>query len=117
MLGLMQQLEIGNISVELVDDSGTNKLLDFAATKQGTNREGVIAMVKGTLPVALAQLQNPEFAAKVSAAVSAFLDNPGSLKIVAAPSAPVPVAQIMGAAMSAPQSVIGVLGINVTANE
>lgn len=117
MLGLMQQLEVGNISIELVDDSGTNKLLDFAAKKQGTNREGVIAMAKGTLPVVLAQLQNPEFAAKVSAAVSAFLDNPGSLKIVAAPPAPVPVAQIMGSAMSAPQSIVGVLGINVTANE
>ena len=59
----------------------------------------------------------PRNCSKVSAAVSAYLDNPGSLKIVAAPPSPVPVAQIMGAAMSAPQSVIGVLGINVTANE
>ncbi|GAB4349987.1 MAG: hypothetical protein Kow0026_05830 [Oricola sp.] len=117
MLGLMQQLEIGNISIELVDDSGTNKLLDFAAKKQRTNREGLIAMAKGTLPVVLAQLQNPEFAAKVSAAVSAYLDNPRSLKIVAAPPAPVPVAQIMASAMSAPQSIIGVLAIDVTANE
>jgi hypothetical protein len=117
MLGLMQQLEIGHITIELVDDSGTNKLLDFAAKKQGTNREGVVAMAKGTLPFALAQLQNPEFSAKVSAAVGTFLDDPGSLKIVAAPATPVPVAQIMGSAMSAPQSLISVLSVNVTANE
>jgi hypothetical protein len=117
MLGLMQQLEIDKISIELVDDSATNRLLDYAAKKQGTNREGVIAQAKGTLPFALAQLQNPEFAAKVSAAVGAFLDNPGSLRIVAAPPAPVPVAQVMASAMSAPQAVIGVLGLDVTANE
>ena len=41
----------------------------------------------------------------------------GSLKIAAMPAAPVPVAQIVGAAMAAPQSVIGVLNLKVTANE
>jgi len=117
MLGLMQQLEIGSIKIELVDDSATNRLLDFAAKKQGTNREGVVAMAKGTLPFALAQLQNPEFSAKVSAAVGSFLDNPGSLTIVAAPASPVPVAQIMGSAMSTPQALINVLGLSVTAND
>ncbi|QKV18386.1 hypothetical protein HTY61_07930 [Oricola thermophila] len=117
MLGLMQQLEIGRISIEIIDDSATNRLLDFAAKKQGTNREGVVAMAKGTLPFALAQLQNPEFAAKVTAAIGSFLDEPGSLSIVAAPPAPVPVAQIMGSAMSTPQSLINVLGLNVSAND
>ena len=117
MLGLMQQLEIGHVTVELVDDSATNKLLDFAASKQGTNRAGVVAMAKGTLPIALAQLQNPQFAAKVTAAISEFLDKPGSLTLMASPPSPVPVAQIMGSAMSAPQSVIGILGIDITANE
>ncbi|MCK5746415.1 MAG: hypothetical protein KAH44_09370, partial [Oricola sp.] len=117
MMGLMQQLQIGNISIELVDDSATGKVLDFVAKQQGSTREGVVAMAKGTLPFALAQLQNPEFAASVTAAVSAYLDNPGSLKIAALPAAPVPVAQVVGAAMAAPQSIIGVLNIKVTANE
>lgn len=117
MLGLMQQLQIGNISIELVDDSVTGRALDFVAKQQGTNRANIIAQAKGTLPFALAQLKNPEFAAKVSAAVGAFLDNPGTLKIAASPANPVPVAQIMAAAMTAPQSVIGVLGVTVSANE
>ena len=117
MMGLMQQLQIGNISIELVDDSASGKVLDFVAKRQGSTREGVVAMAKGTLPFALAQLQNPEFAASVTAAVSAYLDNPGSLKIAALPAAPVPVAQVVGAAMAAPQSIIGVLNIKVTANE
>jgi hypothetical protein len=100
-----------------VDDSATGKVLDFVAKQQGTNRESIIAQAKGTLPFALAQLQNPAFAASVSAAVGAYLDNPQSLKIAAMPANPVPVAQIMGAAMAAPQSIIGVLGLAITANE
>lgn len=117
MMGLMQQLQIGTVSIELVDDSATGKILDFVGKQQGTTREGVVAMAKGTLPFALAQLQNPDFSASVTAAVGAFLDSPGSLKIAAMPAAPVPVAQIMGAAMAAPQSIIGVLNLKVTANE
>ena len=117
MMGLMQQLQIGNVSIELVDDSATGKILDFVAKQQGATREGVVAMAKGTLPFALAQLQNPEFAASVTAAVGAYLDSPGSLKIAALPANPVPIAQIVGAAMAAPQSIIGVLNLQVTANE
>lgn len=117
MLGMMQQLQIGSITIELVDDSATNRILDFVAKQQSTNRESVVAMAKGALPFALGQLQNPEFSASVSAAVGAFLDNPGSLTVAAAPANPVPVAQIMGAAMAAPQSIIGVLALSVTANQ
>ena len=117
MMGLMQQMQVGNISIELIDDSATGKILDFVAKQQGSTREGVVAMAKGTLPFALAQLQNPDFAASVTAAVGTFLDSPGTLTIAAMPAAPVPVAQIVGAAMAAPQSVIGVLNIKVTANE
>ncbi|MFZ2101662.1 MAG: hypothetical protein WAU86_13960 [Oricola sp.] len=117
MLGLMQQVEIGSISIELVDQSATGRILDFAAKQQGSNREAVVAQAKAVLPFGLAQLQNPEFAAKVTAAVGAFLDDPKSLKIVAMPPNPVPVAQIMAAAMSAPQSIIAALSVDVKANQ
>jgi hypothetical protein len=115
MMGLMQQLEIGGLSIEIVDRSATGRILDFVAKEQGTNREGIVAQAKGILPFALAQLQNPEFAAKVSAAVGSYLDNPGSLQIVSAPASPVPVAQIMAAGMSAPHTLIDVLAVDVAA--
>ncbi|WP_193175505.1 hypothetical protein [Oricola nitratireducens] len=117
MLGLTQQIEVGKISIELVDDSATGRILDYVAKQQGTNREAVIAQAKGFLPFALAQLQNDAFAAKTAAAVGAFLSNPKTLSIVAAPANPVPVAQIMAAGMSAPGSVVDMLGVSVTADE
>lgn len=117
MLGLMQQLEINSIAIELADKSLTNRLLDYFAAQQGGTREAVIAMAKGVLPMGLAQLQDPAFAAKATGAIGAFLDNPGTLKIVAEPANPVPVAQIMAAAMSTPQALIGTLAVDIKANE
>lgn len=117
MLGLMQQLQFASMSIELDDDSVTGRILDFVAKQQGANRESVVAMAKGTLPVALMQLQNPAFAASATAAIGAFLDNPGSLTIEASPAAPVSVAQIAAAAMAAPQSLVDTLGLKITANE
>lgn len=117
MMGLMQQLEINNISIEIEDDSATNKILDYVAQKQGTTRDGIVAMTKGMLPFVLAQLNSPDFAAKVTAAVGAYLEDPQTLKIEAAPAQPVPVAQIVAGAMTAPQALISTLGLSVTANE
>lgn len=117
MLGLMQQIEINAIAIEIDDNSLTNRILDFVGQQQGMNRANVIAMAKGVLPIGLAQLQDPAFAAEATAAISAFLDNPQNLRIAAEPEAAVPVAQIMAAAMTAPQSLIQALAVTVTSNQ
>lgn len=116
MLGLMQQIEIGAAAIELTDASLTNRIVDFVGEQQGMNRQSVIAMAKGVLPLGLAQLQNPAFAAEATAAIGAFLDDPRSLRIAAEPAGAVPVAQIMAAAMSMPQTLIEMLAVSVTAN-
>lgn len=117
MLGLMQQLTFNKMQVRIEDASLTGKLLDFFAAQQGVDRNAMVQQTKGVLPFMLAQLNNPEFAAKVTAAVGAYLDDPKSLTITAAPATPVPAAQIMAAGMSAPQSIPDVLGVTVTAND
>lgn len=117
MLGLMQQIEINEVAVELTDDSLTNRVLDFVGQQQGMNRQSVIAMAKGVLPVGLAQLQNPAFAAEATAALGAFLDDPQSLRVSAEPTGSVPVAQLMAAAMSSPQSLIEILAVSISAND
>lgn len=117
MMGLMQQLDLRNITIKLDDASLTGRILDYVAKMQGTDRQAVINQAKGMLPLVLSQLQAPEFAAKVTAAVGTFLDDPQSLKIDAAPAQPVPAAQIMGAAMSNPANLITTLSVDVKANE
>lgn len=117
MLGLMQQLTFNGMQLRVEDASLTGKVLDFFAKQQGVDRNAMVQQTKGVLPFMLAQLNNPQFAAKVTEAVGAYLDNPQSLTVTAAPPNPVPAAQIMAAGMSAPQSIPDVLGVTVTAND
>lgn len=117
MLGLMQQLDIRSIAISVDDNSLTGRLLDFFGSQQGMNRESTVALAKGMLPIGLAQLGNPDFAAKAAAAVGQYLDDPQNITVEAAPPAPVPVAQIMGAATSNPSSLLDVLAVKVTANQ
>ncbi|MEN0001498.1 MAG: hypothetical protein AAF940_11500 [Pseudomonadota bacterium] len=116
MLGLMQQIEIGGAAITLTDASLTNKLLEFFGQQQGTNADGMRAFAKGMLPLGLAQLQSPEFAAKATAAIGAFLDNPGTLVIEAQPATPVPVLQLAAPVMSGnPAQLIDALSLDITA--
>jgi hypothetical protein len=65
----------------------------------------------------MAQLNIPELQNAVSAAVTAYLDNPKSLTINASPDKPVPLPMIIGAAMGAPQSIPNVIGLKVSSND
>ncbi|MEM8542220.1 MAG: hypothetical protein AAGF25_14800, partial [Pseudomonadota bacterium] len=51
MLGLMQQLDIRNISIGVDDNSLTGRLIDFFGSQQGMNRESTVALAKGMLPL------------------------------------------------------------------
>lgn len=117
MLGLMQQLSIGGASIRFDDDSLTGKLLEFFGKQQNLSAKDVANQAKGVLPFLMAQLNNPELTRQVTAAVTAFLDNPQSIEIAAEPPAAVPFAVIMAGAMSNPLDLTKTLGVVVRANE
>lgn len=117
MLGMMQQLTFNNMSIRFDDASLTNKVLEMVASQQGMTRDQMVQGVKGMLPFALGQLQNPEFQKSVTEAVGIYLDNPKSFEIKAQPDTPLPFASIAGSGMSAPQTLPDVLNITVTANQ
>jgi len=117
MLGLMQQLTVNGASIRFDDASLTNKLLDYFANQQGSDRATLTNQVKAVLPLFAGQLRNAAFAAQVSQAVSTYLDNPKSLEIRATPPAPVPVAVLMATGSSQPEKLPDVLNVTVTANK
>ncbi len=53
----------------------------------------------------------------VAGEVKAFLANPDNITILLKPGAPVPVAQLLGAASQAPHAIPDILKIGVTANQ
>lgn len=115
-LALLQGLTVTTLSIGFDNNSVVERVLDQQAKAAGTDRAGFVTQLKAGLPMMLAILQNPEFQTSVSNALSSFLDKPGSLKVEAKPAQPVPVAQIMGTAMLAPQTLPQVLGVTVMAN-
>lgn len=116
-LGMLQQLSLYHVSLRFDDASLTNRILDAFAKQRGIDREKMIQGLKGTLPFALAAVQNAEFQQQVSSAVGAFLDNPESIEIAVEPASPLSFAVITGSAISAPQTLPELLGVVVKANE
>lgn len=117
VLGLLQQLNFHAASIRFDDDSLTGNVLAYLAKEQGSQAGDIANQAKFMLPMMLAPLNNPDFVASVTEAVSTFLDNPENLTISAEPEKPVPFALIAAGAMAAPQGLIQQLNVSVTANE
>lgn len=77
------------------------------ASVMATQVQMQVAMITGS----------QEFADEVATAVRTFLADPQSLTVSAAPAAPVPLAQLIGAAMTAPQLIPGIVNFAIRANE
>ncbi|WP_102957947.1 hypothetical protein [Mangrovicella endophytica] len=117
VMGLISQLYLKSAELSFADDSLTGKLLDYYAKKNGQSREQLTQNLTAMLPAVLGYLQNPEFQKEVTDAVTAYLADPQSLTISIAPQNPVPAAQLIGAAMGAPQTLPAVLSLSVTSND
>lgn len=117
MMGMLQQLRFNSASIQFEDDSVTDKALAYAGKQQGVTADQMRQSVKFMLPLMLGQLGIPALQQQISAAASAYLDNPGSFTITAKPASPVAVPVIMGAAMGDPKSLVDLLNIQISANE
>ncbi len=116
-MGLMQNVSVDHAKIRLDDASLTGRILDQEAKKAGIDTPAYVSGLTGSLPMMLGMLQNKDFEGQVAKAVTDFLNAPGSLEITAAPGAPVPVSQIMGTAMLAPQMIPQILAVGITANK
>lgn len=117
MLGLMQQLTLKGATIRFDDDSLTGKSLDLVAERSRAKRSDITNQAKAIVPFLAAQLNNPELAQQISAAVNTYLDDPKNIQVSAEPSAPVPFAQIAAGAMGNPLDLTKTLGVKVTANQ
>lgn len=117
MFGLMQQMSFQSAQISFEDAGITKRGLDYAGKQQGADGKQMAEMVKGMLPILLAQAKLGALQNEVSEAVNAFIDDPKNITVTAEPDKAVPFPMIMGAAMGAPESVPALLGVSVTANE
>jgi hypothetical protein len=114
---LLQGLTVEKLSLRYEDASLAKRLISSQAKKQGLPEEALVQQLGAIVPMMVSAIGNKEFEAKIAAAASAFLKAPKSLTVSATPAKPLPVAELMGAAMMAPQSLPTVLGADVRAND
>lgn len=104
-------------TLSLSDEGGLPELINLAGGMTGMGPEQVRSFASAQIQAMLAPYTRPDFAEAVAGQVKAFLTNPKRLEIAISPSAPVPVAQILGVAATAPSSIPDILGIGVFAVE
>lgn len=114
---LLQQITVEKARLRWQDASITGRLLAGQAKEQGIDAKAYAGQLKMLAPMLLSTIGNKDFEKKVATAFGTYLDQPKSLTVSAAPTAPLPIAQIVGAAMMAPQSLPTVLGADVRAND
>ncbi|HOV03263.1 MAG TPA: hypothetical protein PLJ34_00875 [Hyphomicrobiales bacterium] len=113
---LIETAAVKALSLRFDNHAIVEKLIAQQAGKVGVGEDELVAQLIAMLPGALKPLQNPPFEAVVAEAIGTFLKSPGSLSVVAAPANPVPVSQLIGVAMMAPQTLIPVLSLDIRAN-
>lgn len=114
---LLQQLTVEKLSLRWEDASLATRVMGMQAKEQGVDTKTYAKQLKLMLPALLSMVGNKDFEKKVASAAGSFLEAPKSLTVSVAPKQPLPFAQIMGAAMMAPQSLPTVLGAEVSAND
>jgi len=117
MLGLMQQLSFNSATVRFEDASVTERALTFAGKQQGVSGDQMRMALKGMLPLMLGRIGIPELQKQIAAAASVYLDNPQDITITANPASPVALPVIMGAGMGDPKSLVGLLNVQISANQ
>lgn len=115
LLGKLQSTSIDNLKIEMANKSVVDRVLDQQSEKAGIDRSDFVEKTITSLNVPLTFLKNPKFQQMISSQLKAFLSDPKSLRIQAAPANPIPVAQIVGMAMVSPQAIPDMLGVTIEA--
>ena len=117
LLGIVQQLKVGNINLRYEDNSLVNRILDYYAKQNSVTRDDFIKQILESLPLMGAKIDDPEFIKSTSEQIENFLYNPKSLSISATPEAAVPLPIAYMAAVTSGAKFIDLFKIKVDANK
>ncbi|MBI0001600.1 hypothetical protein H3S83_07115 [Bartonella sp. W8122] len=117
LLGIVQQLKIGNINLRYEDNSLVNRILDYYAKQNTVTRDDFIKQILESWSLIGAKIDDPEFIKSTSEQIEIFLHNPKSLSISGTPEAAVPLPIAYMAAVTSGAKFIDLFKIKVDANK
>ncbi len=116
LLGFAEGVSLQRARIRFEDDSLTSRLLSLMAEEEGTDVESFVAEGTEGLEAMLAESLDPELARQVSAALTAYLNDPRSITVALAPAQAVGFGQVM-AGLENPAALIELLQLRITAND
>ena len=117
LLGIVQQLKVGNMNIRYEDNSLVNRVLDYYAKQNTVTRDDFIKQILESWSLIGAKVDDPEFIKSTSEQIEIFLHNPKSLSISATPEAAVPLPIAYMAAVTSGAKFIDLFKIKVDANK
>ena len=117
LLGIVQQLKIGNINLRYEDNSLVNRILDYYAKQNTVTRDDFIKQILESWSLIGAKVDDPEFIKSTSEQIENFLYNPKFLSVSATPEAAVPLPIAYMAAVTSGAKFIDLFKIKVDANK
>ncbi len=116
-LALYNAMSISKAEISFEDASITAKILSMAAAAMGTDAATFVGTAPMQIQAAMMMFGVPEFSKQASEAVGAYLKDPKSLTISLTPETPVKIDAMIAAGTANPASLIGLLGLSVSAND
>nr|WP_319485267.1 hypothetical protein [uncultured Cohaesibacter sp.] len=104
-------------ALTLKDLGGLDELINLAGGAMGMGPDQIRSMAGMQVKAMISGFTEPAFSDSVGAEVERFFNDPKSLKVSLSPSSPVPLAQLLGLAATAPQQIPYILAIGVIAND
>ncbi|MFZ1815758.1 MAG: hypothetical protein WBO55_08690 [Rhizobiaceae bacterium] len=117
MMSALGELKLSQARLKVTNHALASKLLDVQAAAMGVSRADMVMMVPTMVGGMLESLGSPELVEKASGALSKFVSDPRNFTITLTPREPLAFTQIMGTAISGPQTLPPLLGLDFSANE
>lgn len=114
---LVATATVDNAKIRFDNAGIVGRVIEMQAKAMGATSDQFVDQISGALPLLLSVVGNQGFQDRIATAATAFLKDPKSLTITAAPGNPVPIMQIFGAASTAPQTLPDVLAVDIQANQ
>jgi hypothetical protein len=117
MMAALVQLQLSSAKLEFEDGALTRQLLTTQAEAMGITPDELAASLPMMLGSYLVMAGNQQFSEQAVTALGTFLANPGRLTLSLGPPQPVAITGLVEAILNAPETIVPLLGANVTANQ
>lgn len=113
---IFQTLMVKDATLTFTNETLIQRLLAEQAKQAGVEPDVYASQLSAALPMLLMSLKDAEFQKALADAGAAFLKDPRTLRITAAPRRAVPITELIGTVLVAPQTLPNLLKVQIAAN-